>query len=83
MEFLQQRPSTERTVAKFLLQLADVGQAVSEGQLGHLMALGAVHLTVNDLHVVAERDQRKILRLDQEAARSPAPAASAGVPACG
>lgn len=61
MEFLQQRPSTERTVAKFLLQLADVGQAVSEGQLGHLMALGAVHLTVNDLHVVAERDQRKIL----------------------
>jgi hypothetical protein len=61
MEFLQQRHSAERTVAKFLLQLTDVGQALSEHQLGHLIALGGVHLTIDDLHVVAERDQRKIL----------------------
>ncbi|MEW2325759.1 hypothetical protein AB0926_32555 [Streptomyces griseoincarnatus] len=61
LEFLQQRQSTERTVAKFLLQLANAGLALSEERLGHLIALGAVHLTIDDLHVVAERDQRKIL----------------------
>ncbi|MFF0017986.1 hypothetical protein [Streptomyces sp. NPDC005374] len=61
MEFLGRERGPERTVARFLLQLAEVGPLLSEDRLGHLIDLGAVHLTIDDLHVVSDRDQRKIL----------------------
>ncbi|MFG3323929.1 hypothetical protein ACGF3J_38415 [Streptomyces sp. NPDC048171] len=61
MEFLLPREGSERTLASFLLQLADVGPTLSTQQLGYLIDLGSVHLTVDDLHLVSVRDQRKIL----------------------
>ncbi|MFE1928173.1 hypothetical protein ACFW91_37185 [Streptomyces asoensis] len=61
MSFLQQRQGRERTVMKFLLQLADVAEALTERRLEQLVSLGVVHLTVDELHDVAEQDQRKIL----------------------
>ncbi|MEU0786888.1 hypothetical protein ABZ341_35640 [Streptomyces sp. NPDC006173] len=61
MEFLHRQQGQDRTVVRFLLQLADVGEALSEQWLERLIALGAVHLTIDDLHVVSERDQRSIL----------------------
>lgn len=61
MKFLQQRQGQERTVTKFLLQLADEGGMLTERLLEQLVSLGVVHLTVDELHDVAEQDQRKIL----------------------
>ncbi|MEU8096629.1 hypothetical protein [Streptomyces rubiginosohelvolus] len=60
MKFQEQAP--DRTVARFLLQLADAGEWLTPEWLGNLISLGAVHLTVDGLHVVSEQDQRRILR---------------------
>lgn len=61
LKFLRRERGPECTVARFLLQLADVDPVLSEDRLSHLIDLGAVHLTIDELHVVSDGDQRKIL----------------------